>query len=286
MVTRRVLTFVIVCLGLTMVLHGQAPGSVQANLTSATCPGSGCLQLDLQGQAGVAFQLQGTFSGTASFEGTVDGGTWVALSVTPTNSTTTVTTATAAGVWYAGVGGLISVRVRVSTYSSGTVIANIRSALVSASRGGGGGGSTIVCGDTQVFFADGANTQGCDAGMTFVKASGLFTAKGLTASVNDVTIPAGKTLRTADADPTKLTLNNGGNYILGAAPGGVGLFIARDPDFNTEKFMSISGRSFSQLGTPTNGFFTYCTDCTITAVCAGVGTGAFAKRLNGVWVCN
>lgn len=42
----------------------------------------------------------------------------------------------------------------------------------------------------------------------------------------------------------------------------------------------------TNLGTPTNGSMVYCSDCTITNPCAGGGTGAFAKRLNGVWVCN
>lgn len=43
---------------------------------------------------------------------------------------------------------------------------------------------------------------------------------------------------------------------------------------------------FANLVAPANGTVQYCSDCTITAVCAGAGTGAFAKRLNGVWVCN
>jgi hypothetical protein len=55
---------------------------------------------------------------------------------------------------------------------------------------------------------------------------------------------------------------------------------------------------FSQLGGQNNGSFTYCKDCTVTApsscstanpsacVCSGGGTGAFAKRLNGAWLCN
>lgn len=44
--------------------------------------------------------------------------------------------------------------------------------------------------------------------------------------------------------------------------------------------------TFATLGTPGNGVFVYCSDCTIANPCAGAGTGAFAKRLNGVWVCN
>jgi hypothetical protein len=43
---------------------------------------------------------------------------------------------------------------------------------------------------------------------------------------------------------------------------------------------------FSSLGAPPNGTFTFCPDCTIANPCAGGGTGALAKRLNGVWVCN
>jgi len=57
--------------------------------------------------------------------------------------------------------------------------------------------------------------------------------------------------------------------------------------------------SFSQLGGGhTDGTFTYCADCTVATpsscstanpsacVCAGGGTGAFAKRVNGAWLCN
>jgi hypothetical protein len=59
-----------------------------------------------------------------------------------------------------------------------------------------------------------------------------------------------------------------------------------------------NGSLFSQLGGQTNGTFTYCSDCKVitpascsaanpsACVCAGGGTGAFAKRLNGAWFCN
>jgi hypothetical protein len=43
---------------------------------------------------------------------------------------------------------------------------------------------------------------------------------------------------------------------------------------------------FANLGTAANGTFLYCSDCTIANRCAGGGTGALAKRLNGIWVCN
>lgn len=50
--------------------------------------------------------------------------------------------------------------------------------------------------------------------------------------------------------------------------------------------LNMGGATFASLGTPQNGTFIYCSDCTIAATCAGGGTGALAKRLNSVWVCN
>lgn len=50
--------------------------------------------------------------------------------------------------------------------------------------------------------------------------------------------------------------------------------------------MVLNATAFASLGTPSDGTFLYCSDCTIANPCAGSGTGAFAKRLNGAWVCN
>jgi hypothetical protein len=49
---------------------------------------------------------------------------------------------------------------------------------------------------------------------------------------------------------------------------------------------SDRGTTFTNLGTPANGTFYFCPDCTVANPCAGGGTGALAKRLNSVWVCN
>lgn len=44
---------------------------------------------------------------------------------------------------------------------------------------------------------------------------------------------------------------------------------------------------FANLGTPTyNGTFMYCADCTKTTPCAGSGSGALAKYINGAWDCD
>lgn len=42
----------------------------------------------------------------------------------------------------------------------------------------------------------------------------------------------------------------------------------------------------ANLGAAVDGSMIYCSDCTIASPCAAGGTGAIAKRLNGVWVCN
>jgi hypothetical protein len=64
-------------------------------------------------------------------------------------------------------------------------------------------------------------------------------------------------------------------------------------------FLTIRNHSsFSQLGSQPDGSFTYCADCKVTTpsscsaanpsacVCSGGGTGAFARRTNGAWLCN
>jgi hypothetical protein len=60
----------------------------------------------------------------------------------------------------------------------------------------------------------------------------------------------------------------------------------------------IGATAFASLGTPANGTFKYCNDCTVSTpstctlallascTCAGSGSGALAKRLNGSWYCN
>lgn len=43
---------------------------------------------------------------------------------------------------------------------------------------------------------------------------------------------------------------------------------------------------FANLGAAPNGCLIYCADCTFANPCAGGGTGAYAKRLNGAWRCD
>ena len=106
----------------------QTPAAVTAGLSSATCPGSGCLALSATGWGSMAVQVSGTFTGTITFEASLDNVSFSALNCYPSNSSTVVTTATSAGLWNAPVGGFAWVRARMSSYTSGTATVTIQPA--------------------------------------------------------------------------------------------------------------------------------------------------------------
>lgn len=91
----------------------------EASLSAA----NDALTIGVVNKGGVALQLTGTFTGTVSFEATVDGLTWVAFNMVPSNSATAASSATAVGAWSANCAGYSIVRARFSTATSGTVIA-------------------------------------------------------------------------------------------------------------------------------------------------------------------
>lgn len=170
----------VLALGLSASVSAQQSASTgPVSLTSATCPGSGCVALPISGYGVVGFQIAGTYSGTISFEGSIDGSNWVAMTVYPSNSSTGVTTTTSTGVWSGGVGGLQAVRARMSSYSSGTATVSLLSAIVSARVGSGGtGGSSVVGTDTDVCFYDGTAASCSDAGFTYNKTTDSPTVAG------------------------------------------------------------------------------------------------------------
>lgn len=99
----------------------------EGNITAATV--TDIVTLDVAGFSHVAIQLVaiGSFSGTISFECTVDNDTWVAYGVgTAAAQGTIVTSATAAGVWLGQCGGLKGVRANCSAFSSGAVSAALQ----------------------------------------------------------------------------------------------------------------------------------------------------------------
>jgi len=69
---------------------------------------------------GVGVQVTNTFSGTLTFEMTIDGTNWVAVQATSVTTGTVATTTTTTGVFKFDVVGALSVRVRASAWTSGT----------------------------------------------------------------------------------------------------------------------------------------------------------------------
>lgn len=77
--------------------------------------------------AGVQLVKPSAFSGTVTFQGTVDGTNWFALEAkTMAASGTVVTTATDAGAWRCDVQGLSGIRANVTAFTSGALTCTIR----------------------------------------------------------------------------------------------------------------------------------------------------------------
>jgi hypothetical protein len=103
-----------------------ASGSLTAQ-TSSTCAAASCLTLPSNALVGsVGWQITGTFVGTVTFEGSVDGinftGVGVFPPVTSGSSRVYQATATAPGVFIQPVVGMATVRARCSAYTSGTIV--------------------------------------------------------------------------------------------------------------------------------------------------------------------
>ena len=84
--------------------------------------------LDVDCAGAVGLQLTGTWVGTVSFEASLDGATFVAFNMVPSNSATAASSATGNGCWSANCGGYWRVRARMSAYTSGTAVAFLRGA--------------------------------------------------------------------------------------------------------------------------------------------------------------
>jgi len=92
-------------------------------------------------------------------------------------------------------------------------------------------------------------------------------------------------------------------YLIGhASSGAAPALLSSSPSLGwilPNPFLTIRNHSsFSQLGGQPDGSLTYCADCKVATpsscsaanlsacACGGGGTGAFAKRTNGAWLCN
>lgn len=185
----------LLCFGLlTSLLWGQSSINGKITATSSTCGDNdasqttACVVLPLNNSAGtVLLDLSGTFSATVQFEvSATGGGTWRAKTCYPTNSTTGVSSATAAGGWTCpAMGASTHFRVRSSAYSSGTVVVQINQSNASAQApgaGGGGGSGTVTSfssGDLSPLFITSVADPSSTPAQTFTLSNaGAYTALG------------------------------------------------------------------------------------------------------------
>jgi len=104
-----------------------ASGSLTAQTASnCTSTSSSCVVLPLNSQVGgVGWSISGTFVATVIWEGSVDGTNFFGIGVYPPvtsgSSHTYVGTATAPGIFFHNAVGMSTVRVRCSSYTSGTI---------------------------------------------------------------------------------------------------------------------------------------------------------------------
>lgn len=97
-------------------------------VTGTLTTGQPSLLLDVRGLGALGLQLTGTWTGTVTFEATIEGETWVALNMVPSNSATPASTATSNGAFTANVAGFKTARARWSTTTSGAPVATLSGA--------------------------------------------------------------------------------------------------------------------------------------------------------------
>jgi hypothetical protein len=180
--------------------------------------------IQVQGWATIGVQVTIADTATVTFESTVDPGTsatWASSVCTSVASTSgaLVTTATATGVYYCNISGMAQFRVRVSSWTAGTV--TVTGLVTLVKRGGSGGGgasgtaSAISSSDTlpasctagdKYFDTDatsGSREYVCDSANTWVA---LLTAETQTL---DNVFDQGKTIDGANSVANAVRIGDG-----------------------------------------------------------------------------
>ena len=181
-----------------------------ASITPVTTTGTitvlnGTVAIDVGGYGAIGLQLSGTWAATVTFEATVDGTNWTTLEVWPTNGSSSQTTSTVNGIFYAPCGGLNQIRVKATSFTSGTIQVDLQASTASAkmlAAGGTGGTSSSFASafpstGTAIGFDDGTNMQAAEvidadtgAGTEYILKTNLrFSASGGSVEAGTATNP-------------------------------------------------------------------------------------------------
>lgn len=273
---------IILTCALLLTLIAQAYG--QTNLSSTTCPGTGCVDFNVAQQGSIGIQITGTFSGTITFRASVKAGIgaspteFVDLAVIPSNSATAVTTTTTTGSWSRNIAGYTTVRVQFTSYSSGTATVSNRTVLPSGNNlvSGAGGAPDSATYITQTLSGSLSNEQAIaslssgilrGAATTGIVTS-LTTSAGIAANISDET---GSSLLVFNTSPTLVT------PILGT-PTSVTLTNATGLPVSTG-ISGLGSNVATFLGTPSSANL-------LAAVTGETGSGALAFATAPVFTTN
>jgi len=100
-------------------------GKRQTLHRAATATADGA-PFNVMGWATTIFQVTGTFTGTITFEATIDGTNWEPIQVANKADGAVATTATTTGLYETSTAGLGDVRARISAYTSGNITVTAR----------------------------------------------------------------------------------------------------------------------------------------------------------------
>lgn len=120
---------------------------VSVQQTAAIASAGAAVALNVSGFAGIGIQLSGVWVGTVQFKGSMDGVTFTALTMTPSDNSSGVTSATGNGSWQVSAT-LKHVQAVCSAYTSGYIVVTIIAgeSAVSGPGGNSGGGAVTQSG--------------------------------------------------------------------------------------------------------------------------------------------
>lgn len=118
---RKVMLLISVLLAMAAPAAAQVVGTQYVTVASTgTCVnGSNCASFQVPTTASMSFDVSGTFSGTLTFEGTIDGVNYRTTSVIDTSTGAAASTATAGGTWTVANIGYQVLRLRATSWASG-----------------------------------------------------------------------------------------------------------------------------------------------------------------------
>lgn len=197
---------------------GVNPQNVTAGDSGTACvtvPGA-CASFPVNISTSVAFDIGGTFSGTLTFEATTNGGNWRSILVTNAATGAKASTTTAAGSFAVPNAGFVGVRVRMTSYSSGTAIVTATQGYATANTSTPTFPSSFTAGDLLY-----ANTATTVSGIADVAVNQVLVSSGVGAAP---AYSANPTATTFTATNTALGTTSTNGFIAQnttAATGGV-----------------------------------------------------------------